>query len=374
MSFIFSIVFGEIRDTLGIIIKKHKNKVDELTAKADKLDRELRAVTLVNEEYQDRILGQQNSLISLYSTMIALNSLDMGKIYPSILDAVSRFSGAGKCSLWQYSREEKVLRLLAYRGWDESKPIELKMPDSDNISGWVARNNEIFSVKMLQKHANLLEIDKKMNLITVPINIENRVWGIINIEEMPFVKYNLYSEQLIMMMADLVAPIIANAIRFEEISRKGEIDAVTGLPAIDEMFSVLKDEFTKALSDNTKLSVVIVEIANSAELTDRYSTGDILKLMHDVVQIVRLGSKKDAMLFQYKGKFQFLLLLPNVDFDGAAMLCLSFIEKINADDFKIGEDIVHPEIMLGYSSMRPNLKSEEDLLMLAENLLEMQKI
>ena len=35
---------------------------------------------------------------------------------------------------------------------------------------------------------------------------------------------------------------------------------------------------------------------------------------------------------------------------------------------------MHPEILLGYSSMRPNLKSEEDLMMLAENLLEMQKI
>ena len=374
MSFIFSIVFGEIRDSLGLVIQKHKDKVEELKEKEDKMDRELKAVTLVNEEYQDRILGQQNSLISLYSTMIALNSLDMGKIYPSILEAVNKFSGAEQCSLWQYSRDEKILRLLAYRGWDESKPIELKLPESDTILGWVARNNEMFSIKILTKHAKLHALDKKQNIITVPINIENRVWGIINVEEMPFVKYNLYSEQLIMMIADLAAPIIANAIRFEEISRKGEVDAVTGLPSIDEMFIILKEKFSEAVVENTKLSFVIFELVNRNELSEKYSSDNVLEVIRSVSQLVKHEVKKDAILFQYKDKYQFALILPNVDYDGAAMLCLSFIEKINNEDFKIKSDIVHPEIILGYSSMRPNLKSEDDLMLLAENLLEMQKI
>ncbi|MFH0977051.1 MAG: diguanylate cyclase [Spirochaetota bacterium] len=374
MSFIFAVLFGEIRDTLGVILNKHKNKIEELEEKENKLDRELKAISMVNEEYQDRILGQQNSLISLYSTMISLNSLDMEKIYPNILEAIVKFSGAGKCSLWQYNREEKALLLLATHGWSGIKAEDRKISDSDNITGWVARNNAMFSVKLLQKHANLLEIDKKNNIITVPVNIGNLVWGIINIEEMPFVKYNLYSEQLIMMIADLAAPIIGNAIRFDEISRKGEVDEVTGLPSIDEMFSALKEEFGKAFSYNTKLSFVVFELSNSEELLEKYSGNEVLELLRTVAQLVKRESKKDAMIFQYKGRFQFSLILPNMDYDGAAMLCLTFIEKINSEEFKIGEISMHPEIILGYSSMRPNLKSEEDIMMLAENLLEMQKI
>ena len=84
LSFIFSIIFGEIRDSLGTRIEQYKDAIQDLFNKNNKLEHEVKAISLVNEEYQDRILGQQNSLISLYSTMIALNSLDLEKIYPNI--------------------------------------------------------------------------------------------------------------------------------------------------------------------------------------------------------------------------------------------------------------------------------------------------
>jgi GGDEF domain-containing protein len=373
MGFIFSIIIGEIRDSLGISIRKYKKENRDIISKNNKLESELKAITIVNEEYQDRILGQQNSLISLYSTMIALNSLDLNKIYPNILEAVVKFSGATRCSLWEYLRDERMLQLLAYHGWD-AEPSERKIPDSNNITGWVARNNEVFSVKILQKHSNLQEIDNKQNIITVPINIGNHVWGIINVEEMPFVKYNLYSEQLLMMIADLSAPIINNAIRFDEISRKGEIDAITGLPALDEMFSTLKEEYARSVADNSKLSLVIFEMTNSEEFLEEYSKDQVRTVFRDIIQIIKTESKKDSYVFQYKEEFQFALILPNVDYDGAAMMCLSFIEKINTHEFNVSGNTVMPEIILGYSSMRANLKSEEDLMILAENLLEMQKI
>ena len=37
MCFIFSIIFGEIRDTLALILKKHKDNIEELKTKEDKL-------------------------------------------------------------------------------------------------------------------------------------------------------------------------------------------------------------------------------------------------------------------------------------------------------------------------------------------------
>ncbi len=374
-SFILSIIFGEIRDTLSTNIQKMRDQKIQLLKKITKIEQELNSIALVNEEYQDRILGQQNSLISLYSTMLTLNTLDLQSIYPNILEAIVKFSNAGKCSLWKYKRDESKLELLSSHGWEEQEKQEHKiMSDSDSITGWVARNNTLFSVKMLKKNQYLQKLDTKNNIITVPIIIEKSVWGIINIEAMPFVKYNLYSEQLIIMISDLVAPIIGNAIRFGEISMMGDIDPITKLRTINEMFMILKDEFSRSMTNNIHLSLAIVEISNSREILGNFTEKESLTLVREISGLANQVAMGKGLIFQYKETFQFSVILPNMDHDGAAIFCLSIIEQHSKAVYKINETIVYPEIVIGYSSLRQNHKSEFDLILLAENLMEMQKI
>lgn len=380
MEFLFvgivtSMILGEIRDSLGVNVEKLKSERKTLKKENSKLDSELKSVVLVNEEYQDRILGQQNSLISLYSTLVTLNSLDLESIYINIVDAVVKFSGAGKCSLWEYRREQHELKLLASQGWSGQERYEReRISDGEDLVGWVARNNALFSIKMLYKYENLKELDNKQSIITVPVTIENRVWGIINIEEIPFIKYNLYSEQLIIMIADLAAPMVGNAIRFGELTKEGEVHPVTRLQSINEMFVVLAEEFKTARGKNLSFSLVLVELVNSDELLERYSNKDVLSLVRNVSDLAVQVSQGHAMNFQYKETFQFAMILPNMDYDGAAMFCLSLLEKHGTSKYSLKEEIVAPEIVVGYSSLRDNHNSADDLVMLAENLLEMQKL
>ncbi len=375
VSFICVIVFGEIRDSLGTILLQRKNEKEKIINRNYKLQQELQALSLVNEEYQDRILGQQNSLISLYSTMISLNTMDLQGIYPNVLEAVVKFSGAVKCSLWKYNRDEHELDLLSSYGWDESeRESKKRISDTDTITGWVARNAQLFTVKMLKKYKNLKELDKKENIITVPVNIENRVWGVINIENMPFIKYNLYSEQLILMISDLSSRVIANAIGYIELTKKGEVDPITGLHSLDEMFIVLREEFKNAIENNLNLSFIIVELSNKDAMIDHYSINDVLGVLKDITEIVFSISKGRAIMFQYKERFQFSVIMNNMDHDGVAMFCLNLMEHHSNNTYSIKGEKVNPEILMGYSSLRRNHKSEEDLLFLAENLLTMQKI
>lgn len=368
------IILGEIRDNLGRIIQNQKNIINELDEKTSKLKRELEAVSMVNQEYQDRILGQQNSLISLYSTIIALNTLNLENIYPNILTAVVQFTGAQQCSLWQYDRDNNSIHLLAYNGWTqdtiESTPTNL---DTENVIGWSVRNNTMFSIKMLQKYQNLKALDNGNSIITVPITIDNQVWGALNIEKIPFIKYNLYTEQLLLMIADLAAPIIRNAIRYSSLVHK-EVDPITGFNSINECYEVLKAEFVNAVHNKLNLSLLIVECINSSEIVEKFSMRDALFVLKEIAKLVQQLAKGKVLIFQYKETFQFAAILPNMDFDGTAMFSLSLIEQNSKKTYYIKGQTVNPEIAIGYSSLRPNHQSEEDLILLAENLLLMQKI
>ncbi len=374
LSLIAIVVLGEIRDNLGRIIQNQKNIITELDEQTSKLRRELEAVSMVNQEYQDRILGQQNSLISLYSTIIALNTLNLENIFPNILHAVIQFTGAEQCSLWQYDRDNNSIHLLAYNGWTQDKidatPTNL---DTENLIGWSVRNNTMFSIKMLQKYQNLKALDDGNSIIIVPITIDNQVWGALNIEKIPFIKYNLYTEQLLLMIADLAAPIIRNAIRYSALVHK-EVDPVTGFNSISEFYEVLKEEFTNARQNKLNLSLLIVECINSSAIVEKFSMRDALLVLKEIAQLVQQLAKGKVFIFQYKETFQFAAILPNMDFDGTAMFSLSLIEQNSKKTYYVKGQIVNPEIVIGYSSMRPNHQSEEDLILLADNLLLMQKI
>ncbi len=375
ISIMTAFIAGDIRDHLGSNIAALKSEKEKLNGALERQRTELHALAVVNDEYQERILGQQNSLISLYTTMVALNSLNLESIYPNILDAVIKFTGATRCSLWIYHREEREIELAATSGWeggDERRYITL--PDSQGLIGWAARNNVLFSVKMLQKYRNLMEMDNGTNIITAPIDIEGEVWGIINIEKMPFVKYNLYSEQLVMMIADLSAPAIRNARRFIDITMKGEVEPVTGFSSLDELFLISKEEFNRARAHNVNLSFAIVEMANFEAVSERYRRDDALAVLRELSKLVLQLSKGSALIFQYKEINQFAVILPNLDYDGAAVFCLNLIEANTRQRYAVGADTVVPEILLGYGNVRPNHRSELDMIELAENLLAMQKI
>ncbi|MCX8124928.1 MAG: diguanylate cyclase [Spirochaetes bacterium] len=374
LSLITIIVLGEIRDNLGRVIHNQRNTIKELVEQTTKLKRELEAISMVNQEYQDRILGQQNSLISLYSTIIALNTLNLENIYPNILNAVVQFTGAEQCSLWQYDRDNKSIHLLAYNGWDQDKinttPSNL---DTENLIGWSVRNNTMFSIKMLQKYQNLKALDTGNSIITVPITIDNHVWGALNIEKIPFIKYNLYTEQLLLMIADLAAPIIRNAIRYSSLVHR-EVDPVTGFNSISEFYEVLREEFNNARRNKLQLSLLLVEYVNSAEVVEKFSMRDALLILKEIAQLVQQLAKGKVFIFQYKETFQFAAILPNMDFDGTAMFSLSLIEQNSKKNYYVKGQIVNPEIVIGYSSLRPNHQSQEDMIILADNLLLMQKI
>lgn len=374
LSLIVIIILGAIRDNLGQIIRNQKNIIQTMKEQSDKLRRELEAVSTVNQEYQDRILGQQNSLISLYSTIIALNSLNLENIYPNILQAIIQFTGAEECSLWKYDRDNNSIQLLGFQGWPREKADSTpSIMDTENIIGWTVRNNTMFSIKMLQKYHNLQALDDGNSIITVPITIDNQVWGALNIEKIPFIKYNLYTEQLLLMIADLAAPIIRNAIRYSSLVHK-EVDPITGFNSISEFYDVIKEEFVNAQHNKLNLSLMVVECVNSPEIAENFSMKDAMLLLKEIAQLVQQLAKGKALIFQYKEAFQFVAILPNMDFDGVAMFSLSLIEQNSKKMYYVKGQAVYPEIIIGYSSLRPNHKSEDDLILLADNLLLMQKI
>jgi diguanylate cyclase (GGDEF)-like protein len=306
--------------------------------------------------------------------MQELYSLNLEKALETILATVQRFSGASVISIWQAHPEAKDLRMVASRGWEEGSSRPTVVSADNSIEGWVLRNNTIFSVKMLGQYENLRKMDRGVNLMTLPVMAGRQIWGVLNIADMPFAKYNLYTEKLVTMVLALAAPALERAVEYEAVVTQAEVHPVTGLPAFAQFFSLLKETFRRARQNRETLSVLILELTNFDSLSETFGRENALHLVSRLAGQMLILSRNKANLFHYKDENQIVLLYPHLDYDGASQFSLEALNHINAHEWSLKEKQVDLEVMVGYASLSEDEVEAEGLLQIAENILEMQKV
>ena len=287
---------------------------------------------------------------------------------------MQRFSGATEVSIWQVHPETKDLHLVVSRGWDESGSRPTVISVENSIEGWVLRNNTVFSVKMLGQYENLRQMDRGHNIMTFPVAEGRKIWGVLNIADMPFAKYNLYTEKLVTMILALAAPALERAVEYEAVVTQAEVHPVTGLAGFTQFFSLLKNTLQGARRDKETLSVLILELTNFDTLSESFGRENALRLVSQLAGQLLILSRNKANLFHYKDENQIAVLYPHLDYDGASLFSLETLSMINEKEWILQEQKVNLEVMVGYASLSEEQLEAEGLLQIAENILEMQKV
>lgn len=338
------------------------------------LARQVRSLRTVNLEFEERLSRQEESVTSLYGQVQALYSVNLEKALQSILEMVRRFVGATRCSIWEYRGESKSLVLAATLGWENEGGALSEIPAEDSIEGWVMRNNMMFSVKMLLEYENLKKLDRGRNILCLPITAGRSIWGVLNIEDMPFSKYNLFAEKLLLMVMALAAPALERAIDFQTVVRQEDVNPVTGLPSFLQFYSLLANEVKRTSAGQENTAVLILDLVNFDDLVGKYGRDPVFLLLREMTKEIQGVSGGRVRFFHYKADSQLALLCPGLGSDGVSLLSLNLLEMVNSSHWKIHDERVFLEVILGFAVTTGTAQSVDDMLGVAENLLLMQKV
>ena len=366
-------LLGLIRDSQAAELAKARGRVRQFARAKGKLTRRARILEAVNGELENRISSQQDSITALYSELQKLHSLNLEKGLQTVLDTVARFAGSSSASIWALEDGGRTLRLAAARGLDTAAS-QREIPVDESIEGWVVRNNLPFSVRMLVQYENLRKMDTGRNIMTFPVAAGRRIWGVLNIEAMPFLKYNLYTEKLLQLILALCAPALERALEYEAVARQAETHPVTGLPSFTELFSLIDAGLKRARLQGGTSSVIVLEVANFEHLARSFGEQSVLGLFRLLAAELSGLSGSRGSVFHYKQASQLAVLVPDLDYDGASLLSLEILGMINDRAWALQEQPVHLEVILGYASVTGKEPDPDSLLQVAENILEMQKL
>jgi polysaccharide biosynthesis protein PelD len=367
-------LLGMIRDSYTVRIKHYQNITRKEVMEKSKYKKEAEALAAVNNELEERVLRQTESVTSLYTQIKALHTQNLTETLNVLLKTVNKFSWAEKASIWRYDQSSLQLVMIANIGWQPDDYDNTILDIDESIEGWSFRNNMIFSVRMLLEYDHLSKMDKKRNIFTFPINFSSSSWGILNIEEMPFTKYNLYVEKILSILVDLAAPEIERAVEYESIVTFEETNPFTNLPAYSQFYSMLEKTIAKASTGTHHFSVVLIELLNFSEIQGEFGEESTFKLILELLDKLNKLSKNKIDFFHYKENNQIAMYYPDIDYDGVSMFCLETLGIINNTAWKIYDRALVIDAILGYSSFGNQVIPVEELLSVAENLLEMQKV
>ena len=367
-------VFGMIRDYYTGRVRTSREGMKRFSREKGLLLKEVRLLKEVNREIEERISRQQDSVTALYSRIQELYSLNQQKVLASILEMAQRFSGATSASIWELNVEEKSLQLAASVGWQQEDMGRTNLPVDRSIEGWVVRNSMMFSVKMLLQYENLRKMDSGRNLLTLPLYSGRKTWGVLNIEDMPFIKYNHHTEKLLLMISSLAASALERAIEYEAVTRQAEVNQYTGFPQYTEFFTLLEKMLERAIIEQGTLSVIIMELINFDSLVADSDRKSVFALMIELAAELRKLSHNKAIIFHYKDENQVVLICPNLDFDGTSLLSLETLGIINEREWRTNDKAVDMDVVLGYAALGEKEMTGEKIMQVAENILEMQKV
>lgn len=367
-------IFGMIRDSYTEKIIHYQSITRKEVMEKSKYKKEVEALSAVNNELEERVLRQTESVTSLYTQIKALHTQSLTETLNVLLKTVNKFSWAEKASIWRFDQSSLQLVMVANIGWKPHDYENSILDTDESIEGWSFRNNKVFSVRMLLEYDNLYKMDKKRNIFTFPINFSNSSWGVLNIEDMPFTKYNLYVEKILSILVDLAAPEIERAVDYESIVTFEETNPFTNLPAYSQFYTMLEKTISKASVGNHHFSIVLIEILNFSEISGEFGEENTFKLLLELLDKLNILSNNKIDFFHYKESNQLALYYPDIDYDGVSMFCLETLGIINNTAWKIYDRQPVIDAILGYSSFGNQPIPVEELVSVAENLLEMQKV
>ncbi|MBT3272780.1 MAG: diguanylate cyclase [Spirochaetales bacterium] len=366
-------IFGVIRSSALSQIGTLKVRIHDLSRENWLTKKKSDALSRVNFELDEQVSRQQEAITSLHTQLRKLDTLDVNQGLNVLLETVHIYTRAVKASIWRYEDSTRSLQLAASRGWDESEVIATSIPVDGTIEGWVYRNNSLFSIRMLLQYDNLEKMDIGRNIITIPLNFDQRVWGILNIQEMPFEKYNLHSERILQIITTLAEHSIEKAVSYESIIQKDEIDERTGLPLFSQFYRMLDEETRNTGIQKGSFSIILIELINFGWIQENHGADNAKSIIRSISESLESLSERNVHCFQYKEDSQIALLIPSVDFDGVSLFSLEALEKLNSGNWEIEGDAIPVEAVIGFSVFSGG-DTPDSLLEQAESLLEMQRV
>ena len=313
---------------------------------------------------------------ALYSIGLMLTKTeDMPKTLDLIVESAVKITGAPAGSLALYNREKREFRLASSIGFS---------PGFANLPRWTLREGGLTS-RILKSEAPVVvsDIDSSVegtskiilkegikSLIAVPLRLENRVVGILYIDDFSPREFSSRELSALTLLANQATIALLKVQALEATIELAITDGLTKLFNHRYFQERLEQEVRRSRRYNHAISLIIADIDFFKIYNDQFGHPRGDKALKTVANIMRGLTRETDILARYGGE-EFVIILPETTKEEAAGLARRICSAIEEEDF-FGKEAL-PDgrftISLGVAAMPDNAENKQDLIEAADKAL-----
>ncbi len=362
--FLFIVVgsfLGELRemqkrqfDNLNNVYKELQESFGILSIKYD-------TVNTAKQELNTRIISQEQTISTLYESAQALKSLKEEDIYPAVLKILKEFVSVEKCSIYMASGDK--LKMIANLGWQEGNNHPLEVGFDEEIMERAFSTNQTVSINDILKAEKSHNFSDLNLIISAPITTSNKVvLGVLNIEKMPFVKFNPQSIKMASLLANWCGSALENASIYKEIKDKDITDDITGAYTYGYLCMRIKEDFDMAHRYKFTFGILVLEIVKY-KLISETKKQEVLPVFSSIFKSI---VRNTDLLFDGSDPGSFVFLFPFTPLKGINIVKRKLIIAIDEFKFKPYDDENRLlEFNVGVAEFNDKLKTHTELIHMA---------
>ena len=327
ISLVFIFIFFAGKDFTQMLKQKNdelvkaKKKLEELS---NKLEGKVKLQT-------DELKKSKDRLSILYQISRSISStLELNNVLKVILDFSVKTSGAGRGTIMLLDKKKRIFFIKIPHDKSEKNIDRITFAENENTIGWVVKNKKFLYIEDLendQHFSKVKRISRQIKqLLIIPIIIEDKVIGVINLEN---TSLNPDTIDLLRSFSEGAAVAINNARLYQKIQ--------------DSYFEIVK------------------ALAQAIEAKDPYTHGHSERVMQYTVQIAqKLGLPKKEI-----DSLRYAAILHDIGKIGVRGIVLNNPNGLSSEEYDeikkhplVGEGIIKPIELL--QSIRPLIRHHHE--------------
>ena len=366
-SFLFiGFLLGGLRDSLEKKLREWQDKVQRQKEELESISSRFAALDALRKELEKKVLSQTSTVITLYETARSLGNLELKELLPAAPRVIKEYIGAERCSLYLLKGENFWLE--ASLGYPKEILPPRRVNITEGIMGKVAGSGEMVTVRDLSREGGKEEGREMGKIMCAPLkSVSGKIIGVINIDGLPFVKFNQASVRLFSVIADWVSRAIENATRYGEAEANRIDDEVAKVYNGRYVRKRLGEEFSKAIRYKTVFSVMLVRIEDYALLASEEMKATLLGILGSAFS---LALRTTDIIGRDENEHSFLVILPFTGEEGVERVKERLVKSINDFELKPYRDESGLRFSVGRATFNSQMKNAGHLLSKARSSLE----